>query len=108
VIANVHFEFFAQPAALPVGKEISIIIEMRAAAKINVAHQHAAKMADVADAVACRTDRSEKLDRAHHDDKDPHRHGDRKREDPNLAMRHHDRHREQHAVDRSGSANSGY
>jgi len=108
VIANIHFEFFAEPPAFPVGEKIPIVVKMRAAAKVNVAHQHPAEMADVADAVACGANRSEKLDGAHHDHKNPHRHSDRQREDPDLAVRHHDGHRQQHAVDRAGRSNSRY
>ncbi len=108
MIANVHFEFLAQPAAFPIGKEISIIVEVRAAAKVNVADKHAAEMADVAHAVACGADRSEKLDGAHHDHKYSHRHSDRQREDPDLAVRHHDGHCQQHAVDRAGGSNRRY
>jgi len=93
VISNVHFEFFAEPSAFPVGKEVSIVIEMRAAAEVNVTDQHAAEMANVAYAVACGANRPEKLDGAHHDDKDPHGHGDRQREEPDLPMWHHNRHR---------------
>ena len=108
MIANVDFEFFAQPAAFPVGKEISIVIEMRAAAEVNVADQHAAEMADVANAVACGADRSEKLDGAHHNHKYSHRHCDRQREHPDLAVGHHDGHCQQNAVDRAGGSNRGY
>lgn len=108
MIANVDFEFLAESAAFPIGKEVSIVVKVGAAAEVNVADQHAAEMADVADAVACGANRSEKLDGAHHDYKDSHRHCDRQREDPDLAVRHHDGHRQQNAVDRAGGSNRGY
>ena len=108
MIANVHFEFLAQPATFPVGKEISIIVKVRTTAKVNVAHQHSAKMADVAHSIARGSNRSEKLDSAHHEHKDPHGHGDRQREHPDLPVRHHNRHCQQHAVDRAGRSNRRY
>ena len=107
MVADVHLEFLAQSAALPIREKISIVVKVRPAAQIDVAHQHSTKMAHMAHAIAGGSNRSEKLDSPHHDHKNSHGDRDRQRKQPDLPMRHHDRHCEQNAVDRPGSSNRG-
>ena len=107
MVADVHFEFLAQPTAFPIRKKIPVIVEIRAAPEVDVAHQHPAKMADMAHAIARRTNRAEKFYGAHHDHKNPHGHRYRQWKNPHLTVRHDDGHREQNAVNGAGSSNCG-
>ena len=105
MVPHIHFEFLLQPLLLPIRKIIPHAVPIRSAPQINVSDEHPAQVADVAHAVARRSNRAEKLDRAHHNHKDAHGHRHRQRKNPHLPVRHDHRHRQQHAINRPGSPN---
>ncbi len=78
MVPLVHFELLPQPPPLPVGKGIAEIEKVGSPSQIDVAHQHSAKVADVAHVIARGAKRAEKFDRDH--DRDKNLHGDRYRE----------------------------
>src|ERR1700733_4682707 len=107
LVADVDFEFFLEAAALPVGIGIAQVVAERSAAQINVANEHSAEMADVADVVTGRADGAEEFDGAEYDHQHPHRNGHGERKDVDLPVRHHEGDGQQYAVNRAGSADGG-
>src|SRR5579875_691723 len=105
--ALVDFKAAHEAASLPIGVTIAISVEIGAAAEIEIADEHPAEMADVADVVRAHAQCAEKFDDAHDEDKDPHGNGHGKRNQQDALMREKQSGGEENSENRAGSADGG-
>src|SRR5208282_1571060 len=88
----------------PVGNFVADAEVKRAAAQVDPADEHAAKVAQVADVVAARAEGGKEFDGSHDGDKRPHGNHDGQREEPDLAIGKKDGVGDEDAENRAGSA----
>lgn len=107
MVAHIYFEFLPQPALLPIGEEVTVVVEERAAAQIYVSDQHSTEVANVADVVSRFADSAKKFNGAHDDHENAHGNSHWEREDPYLPVWHEYGACEQHSVNGAGCADRG-
>src|SRR5882724_4445567 len=104
VFIDVDLEALAVAAILPVRQSVADTVKKRTAAQIDVADQHSAKMAEVADVVPADTEGSQELEDDHDDHEGAHAQLDRNGEHGDLAVGKKDGAGQKHSKDCSRCA----
>jgi hypothetical protein len=107
VFVDVHVEFFAIALVFPVGNLVAKAEEIRIAAEVEIADEHPAKMAEVADFVVAEAEGAEERQRRHNGDDRAKTQGDWDRKEIDPAIREQDRAGNHDSEDRAGSPNGG-
>ena len=107
MLVDVDLEALAIAFVLPVSDGVADVVEERTAAEVEIANKHAAEMADVADVVSAGAEGGEKFDGPHNRHVGTHRNGDRKRIQPDAAVREEDSVGHENAKDSSRGPDGG-
>jgi hypothetical protein len=107
VVAHVDFKFTPRSPAFPVQVIVAETIEKQSPPQIQITHQRAPEMRNMADVVSADLQRKEKLNRDGSGHEKLHRNHDGKRDQPDLAVRKQDARGDQYSVNRPGSADRG-